>query len=341
MMMIVAHHFVLCSGLTVPGGPLNEGVFSANSLFLRLFGMWGKVGINCFVMITGYFMCESKITLKKWLKLLLEIYFYKVSIYIVFAVAGFYTISLRSIVNLILPINSLQKNFSDCFIVFYLTIPFWNILVHNMTKKQHQLLLLLLLFCYTLMGSIPSFDIDFNYISWFGVIYLMASYIRLHPTKLFNDRHRWGWITLALVIISMCSVAYIHWKTFAGYFFVSDSNKILAVLVAVSSFLWFRNLEIRQSKFINTVAASTFGVLLIHSGSGSMMKWLWEDLFNVSAHFTLPTIQLILYSVSVVLVVYSACTIIDHLRIRLLEKPFFDWYDKRLEYKINKKIKAE
>ncbi len=335
MLMIVAHHFVVCSGLTAQGGPLSIGTISPNSLYLRLFGMWGKVGINCFMMITGYFMCTSQITIRKYLKLLLQIYFYNILFYVIFSIVGYETLSFNRILNLLVPIGIIKKNFTECFLIFYLTIPFWTILVRNMTKRQHQLLLLLLLFCYSIIGSIPIFDIEYNYVSWFGIIFLIASYIRLYPIPLFNRRQFWGWTTLVLVFISMCSVAYIHWKVYAGYFFVSDCNRILAVMVAISSFLWFKNLNIPQSKFINIIAASTFGVLLIHSNSGAMMKWLWSDVFNVTGNFALPISQLILFSICVLILVYCACTIIDQIRLLLLEKPFFKWYDKHLDNKLN------
>ena len=335
MLMIVAHHFVVCSGLTAQGGPLSSGTISLNSLYLRLFGMWGKVGINCFMMITGYFMCTSQITIRKYLKLLLQIYFYNLIFYVIFSIVGYETLSINRILNLLVPIGIIKTNFTGCFLIFYLTIPFWTILVRNMTKRQHQLLLLLLLFCYSIIGSIPIFDIEYNYVSWFGIIFLIASYIRLYPIPLFNRRHFWGWTTLVLVFISMCSVAYIHWKVYAGYFFVSDCNRILAVMVAISSFLWFKNLNIPQSKFINIIAASTFGVLLIHSNSGAMMKWLWSDVFNVTGNFALPIGQVILFSICVLLLVYCACTIIDQIRLLLLEKPFFKWYDKHLDNKLN------
>ena len=335
MLMIVAHHFVVCSGLTAQGGPLSSGTISPNSLYLRLFGMWGKVGINCFMMITGYFMCSSQITIRKFLKLLLQIYFYNFFFYVIFSAIGYESMSIDRLVNLLLPIGTLQMNFIGCFLVFYLTIPFWTILVKNMTKRQHQVLLLLLLFCYTMMGTIPLFKIDINYVTWFGIIFLIASYIRLYPIDLFNRRQFWGWATFALVLLSMCSVALIHWKTYAGYYLVSDSNKIFAVLVAVNSFLWFKNLNIPQSSIINSIAASTFGVLLIHSNSGAMMKCLWGEVFNVVNHFSLPTLHLVLYSVGVVLVVYCICTIMDQMRMILLEKPFFKWYDKHLDIKLN------
>ena len=62
MFFIVAHHYVVNSGLTLDDGPIAANPLSANSIFLLLFGAWGKIGINCFVMITGYFMCKSNIT---------------------------------------------------------------------------------------------------------------------------------------------------------------------------------------------------------------------------------------------------------------------------------------
>ena len=82
MLSIVAHHYVVNSDLPII---MSEKGFSvANSIFFFLFGMWGKTGINCFVMITGYFMCKSEITLHKFLKLVLEVLFYNV-LFIVFS----------------------------------------------------------------------------------------------------------------------------------------------------------------------------------------------------------------------------------------------------------------
>ena len=46
MLLIVAHHFVVNSGLTADDGPLYSDPFSSHSVFLLLFGAWGKIGIN-------------------------------------------------------------------------------------------------------------------------------------------------------------------------------------------------------------------------------------------------------------------------------------------------------
>ena len=46
MLMIVAHHFVVNSGLTSAEGPMAATPTAANTLYLWLFGMWGKTGTN-------------------------------------------------------------------------------------------------------------------------------------------------------------------------------------------------------------------------------------------------------------------------------------------------------
>ena len=122
---------------------IRENPTSKESIFLWLFGMWGKTGINCFLMITGYFMCCQNITLRKFLKLFLEVLFYNVLIYCVFVLFGYEELSIKNIFHYIVPIRHIKDGFISCFLVFYCFIPFLNILIKNMNKKEHILLILL------------------------------------------------------------------------------------------------------------------------------------------------------------------------------------------------------
>ena len=45
MLLIVAHHYVVNSGLMRPNGPITDNPLSSHSIFLLLFGAWGKTGI--------------------------------------------------------------------------------------------------------------------------------------------------------------------------------------------------------------------------------------------------------------------------------------------------------
>ena len=95
MLLIVAHHYVVNSGLfeILYDAPLN-----VSSTLMILLGAWGKTGINCFVLITGYFMCKSSFTWEKLLKLYLQILFYTIIIYSIFCFTGHEKLSLYNII---------------------------------------------------------------------------------------------------------------------------------------------------------------------------------------------------------------------------------------------------
>lgn len=331
MFLIVAHHYVVNSGLTAADGPIYTDPITWKSLFLLIFGAWGKTGINCFVLITGYFMCTSRITVKKWLRLLGEIMFYKLVIYMIFLISGYEPFSLKTLVNACLPITGVRQGFPGCFLLFYLCIPFINSLIQCISEKQHIYLLALLSFIYILFGTVKIIGVDMNYVSWFMVIYLMAAYIRKYPKKIFNNVYFWKWAMIGSLFMSTLSVIVCAWLGFIinkniAYFFVTDSNTFLAVVTALSAFMYLKNLKIKNSKFINTIAASAFGVLLIHSNSATMRRWLWQDvLHNVEVY---DTAYLVPHAILSVLAIYIVCTCIDYLRIRFIEKPFFELWDK-------------
>lgn len=139
MLLIVAHHYVVNSGLmqVIENEPL-----SGKTIFYYIFGAWGKTGINCFVLITGFYMCKSEITLRKFLKLILEVEIYHIILYLIFILSGYQEFTWGSLKKL-LPIGNVSTGFVSCFILFYLFIPFLNILIRNMSRHQHQLLIYL------------------------------------------------------------------------------------------------------------------------------------------------------------------------------------------------------
>lgn len=323
MMLIVAHHFVVNSGLIAADGPIIAAPTSASSIFLILFGAWGKIGINCFVMITGYFMCKSQITAKKFAKLVGEWLFYRYAIHLVFIVLGVEPVSLKGLIKMIVPITTLSNNFTSCFVVFWLFIPILNRLIGAINERQHLYLLLLAGFTYVFFGTVHR--VTTNYVSWFMVIYFIASYIRLYPKKWMSSKLLCGLLLLISMALSAISVIVCAYKGVSLFFFVTDSNTFLAVMVGVFGFLFFKNIRIPYSKFINTVAASTFGVLCIHAHSDNMRQWLWKDTLDNVGHYGDKLMPL--YAIGCVIGVFAICTIIDIIRINLLEKPFLKWWD--------------
>jgi hypothetical protein len=78
-----------------------------------------------------------------------------------------------------------------------------------------------------------------------------------------------------------------------------------------------------QSRFINAVASTTFGVLLIHAAPDGMRKWLWQDLVDVPMAYSLSLPLLVGYSIAVMFGVFAVCSAIDYMRIKFVERPVF------------------
>ena len=108
---------------------------------------------------------------------------------------------------------------------------------------MHIRLLLIMAFTYIFFETVPFFSVDMNYVSWYAVLYLIASYIRLYPKKIFESTKLWGVLSLVFIALSCASVIACAWLgTRLGqnmaYLFVTDSNTLLAVGTGLSSFMF-------------------------------------------------------------------------------------------------------
>lgn len=62
MLLIIAHHYVVNSGIT---SLYNFSNITGNMIFLQCIGFSGKIMINCFILITGYFSIKGKFSFEK------------------------------------------------------------------------------------------------------------------------------------------------------------------------------------------------------------------------------------------------------------------------------------
>ncbi len=334
MLMIVAHHYVVNSGLTYVDGPVWKNPCSWRSFFLLIFGAWGKTCINCFVLITGYYMCKSAITMRKYFKLLAEIYFYHIVLATVFVLIGYEPLTKKVIAFVILPFMSINRDFTGCFIMFYLFIPFLTILVKNISIKHHIWLIMLCLFIYTILEPIPGVTVPMHYVSWFMVLFLVASFLRMHMNEYMkkeNSIWTWGGL-LFLLMIDIVSIVAIVWVSLRipkleknAFLFVGESNKPLPLLTGLMAFVVFKRLRLPYVPIINILGRSTFGVLLIHANY-MMRRWLWKDCLNnvmiYSSHW------LVMHAIVSVFFIFFICASIDWLRIRFIELPLLSIFDK-------------
>ena len=132
-------------------------------------------------------------------------------------------------------------NFVGSFIVLYLLIPFINKLVNTMGELDFQHLLIILVGTYSVIGTFVPFGF-YEYIGWYVTVYLVGAYIRLYGVPLIQSRRRKVLFMLGSLLLAWVSVIGVfilvrmrggELKTPSLYYFVSDSNKILAFLLAM------------------------------------------------------------------------------------------------------------
>lgn len=324
MCVIIAHHYIVNSGI---GEAINNTIdnftihMGGGSCLALIFGWGGKTAINCFVLITGYFMCRKDFKWSKFLGLYAEVKLYRLAIYLIFLFTGYEFFSIKELFNVLLCVElDFGNGFTGSFLALYVLIPFINIFITNINQNIHKRVILVLII---LFSFIPTFCYNFtyDYISWYVTIYLIGSYIRIYPNNYLDNKIITGVFSVISIFISWLSVIFIYLasvymhKMLPYYWFIADSNKILALVTSVLVFCFFKNLKIGQKKVINIISSATFGVLLIHASSDTMRKWLWKDICANLYHFENDSAWwFILHAVFCTLIVYTVCVIIDLIR---------------------------
>ena len=172
------------------------------------------------------------------------------------------------------------------------------------------------------------------------VLFFVAAYVRLYPIKMFDKVWPWAVSSIILAFASIVSILACVWlgekiNVFSPYLFMTDSNNFLALATGFSLFMFFKNIKIKNNRFVNVISSATFGVLLIHANSDTMRRWLWGDLLKNTEQFNSK--YLMIHAILSVIGIYIICTMIELIRIYLIEKYALKLWDK-LEPKVKTKL---
>ena len=276
------------------------------------------MAINVFLLITGYFMCRQEFKWKKVIGLYCLIKFYSLTIYLIFLLSGYEAFTLKECYKTVFNVSfEFGKGFVSSFIGLYFLVPFINKFISVLDENAFEKMLLIL---FVMFMGISTFllNTSFEYIGWYVMVYLTGAYIRLYPPAILKNKKIMAIASAVLLLLSWCSVAFIFFvslkvkRVLPYYWFVNDSNKILAFLPAVALFCLFKELRLGHSRIINAFASCTLSVLLIHASSDTMRRWLWQDVLKNTTAFEESWFAI--HAVVSTLCVYFACVLIDLIR---------------------------
>lgn len=318
MLLIVAHHFAVHGYFQFATDSI-----TLNELWEQFLASGGKIGVNIFVMISGYFLCQSKgFSLNKILRLWLSVLFYSLLFLGLFTVLGGVHVSPKQFISNFLPITSSRYWFISTYFTLYLLHPFINIFMQHLSRGQYKKLLMLLTFLWCLIPTFLTATFQSNPLWWFVYLYLLAGYIRTYHTTPQKPTKYWI-LAVLCYLLAYVSVPLLDLVGFrfpiaskhALFFF--SMQRLPALLISVLLLLGFKNMRLHYNPFINLTAMTTLGIYLIHDNI-FVRPFLWQTVFKNASYA--DSAWFIPYSIGVILIVFWGSALIELVRITCLEK---------------------
>lgn len=327
MVMILILHYLGKGGLL--GQTNNSTCYYIVYYFLEALSI---IAVNCYVLISGYFLIHSKFKWKKVLKLWGEALFYSIVVYALIIVVGLKEFQVKDMIISVFPILTKQYWFVNVYLMMYILSPFINKLIHHLTQKEYKNLLAIIIVGFSVMSILPSvytLDSTGGYsIIWFIALYLIAGYLRIYglPKKILNRNYLVVYVMVAFAItVAMLLVDYINAYIGKNIILASQFlqyNNILVLIESIALFMYFKNWVPKHQatvRIISFVAPLTLAVYLIHEQS-QLRSVFYDKVLHTSICYHNP------YSIFIVMgsvvTIFAICILIEWLRKLVVNKLF-------------------
>lgn len=324
MLCIICSHYAYHGSVQYTDLPIGF-----NHLLLQL-GILGNLGVDIFMLISGYFGVRGSFKPKKLIALLGEVFMYSAGIYLLLALLGKAELSFSNVLRAFLPTIYKQYWFFTVYIMIYLLSPFLNKMMQGLTKRQMQYFIGLLLVFWAIIPHVFLSSMYVNEFTQMLMVYCIGAYFSLFPEPILQKTKASAALALSGGVLMAGTVLLFTVLGKRSSFFAAHimdaymCNSVFVIAAALGLLLLFSKLRF-SSRAVNTIAGCTFGVYLIHDNP-FMRPVLWKTLFNNSAFAGTP--KLILHMGLSVLLVFCACAVIEWIRKNTLERLLLKVLDK-------------
>lgn len=322
LLRIVSMLFIIAGHYANHGGVLNNSI-GINRILGSFAHAGVYIGVNCFVLVSAYFLLNTKFSIKRVVKIEMQTLFYSI---LAFLVAYFYfhaPITGKETIKVLLPTIFKEYWFVTAYMGLLFLSPFLNFIIQKFTEnliyyKKFLLIgtLMLSIIPFFTPTSVP-WGSDFL---WFIYLYFLMGYLK---TKDFNltTKAKWGRklfgfcfisslvssVILILIVDSMPALNRVGVISYLSLYKESPFQ----LLGAIGLFVLFANIKMRPSKWVNRIAATTFGVYLIHDNP-LLRPHLWQDVLHTSQFYGSSFLGL--HMIVSIAVVFLICSLVDGLR---------------------------
>lgn len=290
------------------------GLKGINLNIIRVLGMGGRLGINIFLLIAGYFGITSATdTRKKIIKLWKERWLYSMFISAIMVFLGYQILNLDYVLKAVFPIITCRHNYVTTFIMLYVFIPYINKGINALSQEEMKKMLLIWTVIISVIPTILTLrqglysNNVYSYLMWMAYMYCVGAYIRKYGL---GEKISYGLLSLVMMVVMIVMAVYVEPNSdvIPNGYNGNTPQSFLLLLTSVFVFCFFANAKVKYNKVINWFASSTFAILLIHDDP-IVRQVLWNKWLNCASHS--QSNKFIIWTIMIALFVYVSCVIID------------------------------
>lgn len=305
MSLIVFQHCIhMCAFPEVWDTSIISTEVCAASLLLGL----TYIGVNCFVLISGYY--GIKLKLCSALNIYLTCAIYALIGYIVHLYVDGAYVGMGLLYHSVFCISHSHLWFVKCYVGLMLLSPILNAAMDSMSKRSYQWVIGLLTVLNVYFGFIwkdAAFNADGYTIANFVYIYMIGGYIRQYVDVEWYRKHRVGNASVYLATSLLWAGSIVLQRYIQTLWDEWGYNNPFTILGSISFFMLFLSIPKFYNKTINWLASGTFAVYVIHCGDyfdGWFRQYVGQlaNILRMEAGIPITVIGMLL--VSLALLVY-------------------------------------
>ncbi|WP_413853485.1 acyltransferase [Candidatus Ruminimicrobium bovinum] len=309
-------------------------------LSIYVFESFSIVAVNCFVLISGFFLIKQQFRLKKLTSLIFEICFYTWVCFIAALIINI-PMDIKMLIQGFFTISSGFHWFITCYIMLYILFPFINKFIYSLSLKQKHIFAILTILLFCIWTTVPNINrqsaIRGYSILWLCVLYYFGAYLRLvfvegDKKELFNKISNfsgYGYIIFSLITVFFMFLLNLINKDVG---IALNYNSLFVFFAAICLFIFMYSLNIKNksiNKIITFFAPASFGVFLL---SDNLFVIYYQKIY-LTKDFFLQSFNMPLMVLICAVSIYIVCLLISS----IFHKRIFNFSDKYI-YPIIEKI---
>lgn len=317
MLMILTLHYLgngkILSLTPVGGGLTYYVLWTVEAICL--------ISVNCYMMISGYFLSQKEFTWRRIISFYSQILFYTIVLTTVCLIFGIDELSLENLIYVI-PVMSRKNWYVTAYFCLLFLMPVLNYVIQTFEREKMRKMLIVQFVLFSVMHTLFFYTDTFHLASgysvwWYTFVYFVGGYYRKYSIHIDRKCYLASLLILLLPFSKfLMDHIGVRFSTVSGYgeaLYNYNSFPVFAVAICLFD-LFVRRIHLQfkcTEKIIFFLAKTSFAVFYIHTFV-LLRDWLWLAL---GSEKFIGSGMVFLHMVASVCLVYLVCTVIEYCRL--------------------------